>query len=157
MPNLQPLLDELGVVLEQEEDCPHVEDRWAEVCCHCHGTRKAPNRAYDGLREVVRERCTFHSLVENIECICIGGHVSMDGQVHYPCQACGGTGYSPRSWEGKLDGELEGALIKAVGKMVEYPAYMPGMVELFSTLLQLIAQEGDTSEAAVQAVLEALR
>ena len=141
MPNLQPLLDELSVVLDGKMvECP----RKTTFC----RDGKFPDQAYNGLREVVREH-VGHKICKDLGRCQLFWRMAVGD--------CEGTGYITRSWENKLDGELEGALIKAVGKVVEYPAYIPGMIELFSTLLQLIAQEGDTREAAVQAVLVALK
>ncbi|KKK77432.1 hypothetical protein LCGC14_2853670 [marine sediment metagenome] len=129
-------------------------------CPKCHGT--GLNADYDGLREVVRERCTFHSLVENIECICIGGQVSMDGQVHYPCQACKGTGYITRDIEGWPKGALAGALLSAVKDwgytlLLEWEFQTEQWFARVTRIGGAGIKRDDPDRAALAAVLVALR
>ena len=89
MPDLQSLLDELREVLDgkvveckhdkvQAWDIPGVSDR----CPDCEGEDHIPNPAYDGLREVVREKQWHGDHYETV----------------------------PRSWEGMPIGALEGSL-----------------------------------------------
>ena len=40
----------------------------------------------------VRVPCQYHEIIEGIECICIGGKISMDGQAHLPHETCDSTG-----------------------------------------------------------------
>lgn len=64
-------------------------------------------------------------------------------------------GYTTRSWEGALDGEMEGALIKALHKTKGCPTELSIFAR--DKIYVLLWQQGDTREAACDAVLEALK
>ncbi len=67
---------------------------------------------------------------------------------------------TPRSWEGKLDGELEGALLKALAvirRAETEPEAQKRIEAAIDTITLLVLQEGDTREASLDAVLSALK
>lgn len=144
MPDLPEQLAKLREKVEQEKcpECggdhiPCLVPGQVWTCPHCHGTGLNPD--YDALLEVVVEKQEMR----------------------------GGTTYwYPRSWEGKLDGELEGALIKAVIRIRDDT---PSMAEsdvwkeqwerwndVLEKLIGLMWKPVDTREAAVAAVREAV-
>ena len=124
-------------------------------CEHCHGT--GLNVAYDGLREVVREKEICHGF-----CGGKGWYMSRnprlggDEQSKTHCGMCNGRGYNyiPRSFEGWLDGQLEGALIKAIYRL---SLHTIEFLTLKKELRLLLSKEGDTRLAAARALLEALK
>ena len=48
--------------------------------------------ATDSIKAAAEAKCQYVELVDGFELICINGKVSMDGQVHFPHEACQGTG-----------------------------------------------------------------
>ena len=158
----QPQLDALRERLDQEVvRCPNYEtpEAWkcqspayagGGLCPKCHGTGYVPNPAYGPLRELVREECGYSKSVEGIECVCIGGRVSMNGQVHSPCVRCKGTGYVTRSIEGWPKGALAGALFVATRDLIVFTAFRPT-----ATLITILCSD-DPDRAALAALLEAL-
>ncbi|KKN09199.1 hypothetical protein LCGC14_1048940 [marine sediment metagenome] len=145
---LAGLQDSIRELLEQDVvDCPHSEDRWAEVCSHCHGTRKAPGSTSAALLGVFREDCWD----------CQNGIKVGHGPGQHEGRLCKGSGYSTRSWLLAMEGEMEGALAKAVNHMLRHGRSWKQWGHCFRRLLDLLAQEGDTRVAACQEVLEAMR
>ncbi len=147
--DLQALLDELGKVLDGKKvDGPC--DRYAFsvgsariVCGRCRAdgldicSTKVPDKAYDGLREVFRERCVCRR----------GAHTE------YIHQRCKGTGYITRSIEGWPKGALKGAIEWAL-----ISTAVPGIVwENFLAYHSESPEVPDDDDlASVQAVLEAI-
>ncbi len=82
-------LEPLRLRLDQEVvECPSYVHGFEALpddsCPECKGSMNIPNPAYNGLREVFRERCVCRR----------GAHTE------YIHQRCKGTGYITRSWEG---------------------------------------------------------
>ncbi|KKL87651.1 hypothetical protein LCGC14_1932560 [marine sediment metagenome] len=137
----------LGAMNPETEEIQHLP------CETCNGT--GLNSAYAPLLAVVREEC--QGWPDHYPC-----NLKIPGSSE--CSDCDNTGYTTRSWEGALDGELEGALIKAVSRLLaKMRAGMHFMSEYYkwsavddclTTLL--LRRTDDTREAAADALLAAL-
>ncbi|KKN38040.1 hypothetical protein LCGC14_0757520 [marine sediment metagenome] len=122
----------------------------------CKATGKVSDPDYDPLREVVREKCPGNPGSPGRAC------KGNDEDGEYEHTLCDGTGRIPRSFEGWLDGQLEGALYKALKPLVppmnddEADDWEP-IRKARLTILILLGEEGDTRLAAARALLEALK
>ena len=114
----------------------------------CYGTGRIPNPAYAGLLALVQEKCLRCSMCEPDD-----AKISGWG----PRSNCDGSGFALRTayWEAAADGELEGALYKAIGQAWKDKAVgCPSLIQLYETLRGLLSDYGDTRIEVLTAVAE---
>jgi hypothetical protein len=88
-----------------------------------------PHRA---LWLAMTEPCDYHTTVEGFEAVCVGGRVSLDGQVHFPHDgegSCHGTGRTLYDTSNLTDGMVKGWLLELLMALPPNPTASDALAE----------------------------
>lgn len=132
--------------------CPHCNPKsgYDHDCWTCNNRGTIPHPLRDKLLPLLSVPCGYYEIIEGIECRCIEGRISVDGQGHLPHDACNTTGRVPRDVSVFLnDHERHGFLLGLANVAFGRTSDMPALI------IDSMARD-DSLERHAQAFTEAI-